>query len=421
MGYIASSAFTRDRPPSVVSPVAPPKRYSLASPASSPRLPLARDRSASEDTASSMTTITMASSSARLSGSTYASLVSSLCSGGKDGLRNSHGSLEGSEVVGLDRSCSSRGSTPLPAVSEVDGAERAIMFSPAGEEPLLRSPSTFSLSRLSTAAERSFIDLSGVSQSSVACSPFTSQTAAGRESPKPTKRASTRRTKYDEHWTGGLASDSEAEESDFDRPSLDVAAAVNASEPLKDVAPKIVLPVSSSIASATPSPKLRFDERRLSRRRSPPSAGAVVWPPPQETKTISLAPKLSYDSDSDSLTGQSGRDSEMDDEMASYNSPFRSFSERRRRRNFEARDPQARVEEADSGPKSFLEMVLNEEPPARPPTGAFDTRRRAPDTAAPGKMRNSLRPAKDLTKKLFNALVKSPKMSSAATGSRRPS
>ncbi|EGU12411.1 Proteophosphoglycan ppg4 [Rhodotorula toruloides ATCC 204091] len=523
MGYIDSSSSLNSRPTSIVSPVLPPKRDSVASSVSSPRLPLSRNRSASEDTTSSQTTRTTASSRARLSGSTDESPVSSVWSDEKDGLRiDSHGSPIGNSGVEFDRTWSRRGSAPLPAVSETDGPETAKPTSPEREKPLPSSPRMVPLPRPVTAQEASTIGLSTVSEapvvSIIASSPSTIRSPASPRpsgfSPRETYQTSTKRTKYDEHWTGGFASDSAAEESDFGRPSLDVAAAHAASGYLTGVSsrsdspaspvlgssdgekrhsmatrrkPIVIrsgaarssaafarrsqrlsqldpaaadgshrlsrvvrrlsgvgkddspsLPSKSQLAGPLPattrrqsthSSKVRFDERRLSTARSPPSSAAAVWPPPEETKTISLAPTLSYNSESESSAGLSGRDSETDDDMARYRKPFGTFSSRPRR-TFEPRDPRSRIEEADFGPESFLEVLLNEEPPARPRAGSYDSRWSGYSTGAlesetkgsmpASKTFGTVKPAKGLTNKLFGALAKSPKLSSSDDRPRRP-
>ncbi|BGP30111.1 hypothetical protein JCM10296v2_001863 [Rhodotorula toruloides] len=522
MGYIDSSSSPHSRPTSVVSPVLPPKRESVASSVSSPRLPLSRHRSASEDTTSSQTTRTTASSRARLSGSTDESPVSSVWSDEKDGLRiDSHGSPIGNNGVEFDRTWSRRGSAPLPAVSETDSSEPT---KPEREKPLPSSPRMVPLPRPATAQEASTIGLSPVSQAPVVSIIVSSRStihspASPRPSgfsPRETFQTSTKRTKYDEHWTGGFASDSAAEESDFGRPSLDIAAAHAASGYLTGASSRSDSPASPALGasdggkrhsmatrrkpivirsgaarssaafarrsqrlsqlepaaadgshrlsrvvrrlsgvgkddpppppskspSAGPPPvaarrqsthssKVRFDERRLSTARSPPSSAAAVWPPPEETKTISLAPTLSYNSESDSSAGLSGRDSETDDDMARYRKPFGSFSSRPRR-TFEPRDPRSRIEEADFGPESFLEVLLNEEPPARPRAGSYDSRWSGSSTGAldddtkgstfpsSSKTFGTVRPAKGLTNKLFGALAKSPKLSSSEDRPRRP-
>ncbi|CDR43122.1 RHTO0S07e08548g1_1 [Rhodotorula toruloides] len=525
MGYIDSSSSLNSRPTSVVSPVLPPKRDSVASSVSSPRLPLSRNRSASEDTTSSQTTRTTASSRARLSGSTDESPVSSVWSDEKDGLRiDSDGSPLGNNGVEFDRTWSRRGSAPLPAVSETDGLETAKPTSPERDKPLPSSPRMVPvpLSRPTTAQEASTIGLSPVSQapivSIIASSPSTIRSPASRKSSGVSRRetfqASTKRTKYDEHWTGGFASDSAAEESDFGRPSLDVAAAHAASGYLTETSSRSDSPASPAFGSSdgekrhsmatrrkpivirsgaarssaafarrsqrlsqldptvgdsshrlsrvvrrlsgvgkddspplpsrlhmagapsvaahrqsTHSSKVRFDERRLSTARSPPSGAAAVWPPPEETKTISFAPTLSYNSESESSAGLSGRDSETDDEMARYRKPFRSLGSRPRRA-FEPRDPRSRFEESDFGPESFLEVLLNEEPPARPRAGSYDSRWSGYSTgmldsdtkgsSSSSKAFGTVKPAKGLANKLFGALAKSPKLSSSEDRPRRP-
>ncbi|BGP22848.1 proteophosphoglycan ppg4 [Rhodotorula toruloides] len=520
MGYVDSSASLSSRPASVASPILPLKRDSLAFPASPPRLSLSRNRSPSEDTTSSQTTRTSASSRARLSGSTDDSPVSSVWSDEKDGLRiDSHGSAFGNDGVGFDKTClSRRGSVPLPAVSETDGPETTKTLSPGREKPLPSSPRMIPLPRPATAQGASSIGLLPVSQppvvSVVASSPSTIRQSA-YSSREATQGPSIRHTKYNEHWTGGFASDSAAEESDFGRPSLDVAAAqaapgyltasssrsdspalptldidgerrhsvssrrgkpivirsgaarssaafarrsqrlsqldsagADGSHRLSRVVRRLSVisnddspPLPSKTQTAGPPPvaarrqsthssKLRFDERRISTSRLPPSSVAAVWPPPHETKTISLAPTLTYNSESESSAGLSGRESETDDDRALYRKPFGSFSSRPRRRTFEPRDPRSRIEEADFGPESFLEVLLNEEPPARPRAGSYDSRwsgysggtldSENKASTFSSKTLGTVMPSKGLTNKLFGALTKSPKLSSTEERPRRP-
>ncbi|GJN88528.1 hypothetical protein Rhopal_001494-T1 [Rhodotorula paludigena] len=132
----------------------------------------------------------------------------------------------------------------------------------------------------------------------------------------------------------------------------------------------------SSRARRASSPQIRRASSPQVRRVSsphlaqiPPVAnhswtGLAIWPPPAETKTVSLGAPLGYDSDSS--RDLSGLESETEDEGTTSGSAGRvSRSNGFRRPVFEPRNPRAAQDEADFGPESWLEVLLNEEPPPR--------------------------------------------------------
>ncbi|GAA6052780.1 hypothetical protein JCM3770_003545 [Rhodotorula araucariae] len=118
-------------------------------------------------------------------------------------------------------------------------------------------------------------------------------------------------------------------------------------------------------------------QRRMSLPRAHVSpsqtwSGFAIWPPPAETKTVTLAPPLTYVSDGESAAALSGRDSETDDDGfdrrggARYRSrTSRSSRYTVRRPAFEPRNPRAAPDDQVYGPESWLEVLLNEEPPSR--------------------------------------------------------
>ncbi|KPV75890.1 uncharacterized protein RHOBADRAFT_52905 [Rhodotorula graminis WP1] len=233
------------------------------------------------------------------------------------------------------------------------------------------------------------------------------------------------KSKYDEHWLGDAVTDSAAEESDAapcgSRSSTDSPAsleranssslkkgrpiviksvtarssAINArrSQRLSQIDPPVgeashrlsraMRRTSSTTGATTHSstprtpPSAQLDrstshQRRLSTARAPaspgqPLAGLAIWPPPVETKTVSLAPALGYASDAESAAGLSARVSETDDEA--FGARAASRSQRRtighRRPSLLPRGPRAAPEDDEFGPESWLDVLLTEEPPTR--------------------------------------------------------
>ncbi|GAA5894118.1 hypothetical protein JCM8208_002352 [Rhodotorula glutinis] len=251
--------------------------------------------------------------------------------------------------------------------------------------------------------------------------------AAGSPSTITSPHATGRpKSKYDEHWLGDAVTDSAAEESDAaplgSRSSTDSPAsierahspslkkgrpiviksvtarssAINArrSQRLSQIDPPVgdannrlsraMRRTSSTTGATTHSssprtpPSAQLDrstsqQRRLSTARAPassgqPLAGLAIWPPPVETKTVSLAPALEYASDAESAAGLSARESETDDEpfgarLASSRSQRRTSGHRRP--SLLPRGPRAAPEDDDFGPESWLDVLLTEEPPTR--------------------------------------------------------
>ncbi|GAA6027024.1 hypothetical protein JCM8097_006049 [Rhodosporidiobolus ruineniae] len=156
------------------------------------------------------------------------------------------------------------------------------------------------------------------------------------------------------------------------------------------------LSTDSKLASpeqrSPPQPRSPQPTQALSAHRSSgvPGSGLAIWPPPAETKTVSLAPPLSYVTDSEEQSSVSfgGNESATDDEDVSglrerqqrerarigsgsssprssgYSFPHHGERRSSRRAGFEPRDPRARRDEEDVG-DSFLEVLLNTEPPAQ--------------------------------------------------------
>lgn len=228
------------------------------------------------------------------------------------------------------------------------------------------------------------------------------------------------KAKYGEHWVAGTVSDSAAEESDAAPPSRvspndsPVNPSRSASPMPRKGKPIVIQSVTarSSAANARRSQRLSQIEppvgeggqrlSRVSRRLSsgpggtpPPAAsprqqpathspdhtqrrlssprahvqtsqtlsGLAIWPPPAETKTMTLARPFAYASDAESAAGLSGRESETDDEA--FGAKRSSARTGRRRPSFEPRNPRAAPEDEEYGPESWLEVLLTEEPPAR--------------------------------------------------------
>ncbi|GAA5853163.1 hypothetical protein JCM9279_000879 [Rhodotorula babjevae] len=249
--------------------------------------------------------------------------------------------------------------------------------------------------------------------------------AAGSPTTIRSPHAGRPKSKYDEHWRGDAVTDSAAEESDAaplgSRSSTDSPAsierahspslkkgrpiviksvtarssAINArrSQRLSQIDPPVgeashrlsraMRRTSSATGATTHSasprtpPSTQLDsstaqQRRLSVVRAPaspgqPLAGLAIWPPPAETKTVSLAPALGYASDAESAAGLSARESETDDEA--FGARAASRSQRRtsghRRPSLLPRGPRAAPEDDDFGPESWLDVLLTEEPPTR--------------------------------------------------------
>ncbi|BGP46046.1 hypothetical protein JCM10450v2_001886 [Rhodotorula kratochvilovae] len=128
----------------------------------------------------------------------------------------------------------------------------------------------------------------------------------------------------------------------------------------------------SARRDSQPAPQRRMSSPRAQIPSSQTwSSGLAIWPPPAETKTMTLAPPLNYASDGESAAGLSGRESETDDEgfgsaSTRYGSrPSRSSGYARERPAFQPRNPRAAPDDEDYGPESWLEVLLNEEPPPR--------------------------------------------------------
>lgn len=184
---------------------------------------------------------------------------------------------------------------------------------------------------------------------------------------------------------------------------------------------------------STPSPP-----PAVSKRNSVVPSGLAIWPPPAETKTVSLAPPLAYGTDSELGNGfESATDDE--DERAlrkrqererarigNPSSPPRSSGYSfpgTRRRVFEPRDPRARRDDPEVG-DSFLEVLLNSEPPAPPQhrrgtdgdprwsnysNSTVDTFRRGSAPSAAGSSGSTAHPKSGgFTKKLFTFGSRSP-------------
>ncbi|GAA5868461.1 hypothetical protein JCM8547_006282 [Rhodosporidiobolus lusitaniae] len=224
--------------------------------------------------------------------------------------------------------------------------------------------------------------------------------------------------------------------------------------------------------TAAPSPPAQSLPRSppreaVSKRTSIVGSGLAIWPPPAETKTVSLAPPLSYNTDSEVSSISGGLDSPTDDEDAWYRkhvererervgnssssprSSGYSYPNSRRRPGFEPRDPRAHRDEFEAG-DSFLEVLLNTEPPpsvrrasafdgdrrwSNYSNGTIDTYRKssAPSlgstTSAGSTLHPSVKTGGGFTKRIFGGLRKSPTfdnggkkpISIAPQGSRRAS
>jgi len=250
--------------------------------------------------------------------------------------------------------------------------------------------------------------------------------AAGSPTTVTAPRAQRPKSKYDEHWLGDAVTDSAADESDAapvgSRSSTDSPAsierahspslkkgrpiviksvtarssAINArrSQRLSQIDPPIgdashrlsrAMRRSSSTTGTTthsasprtpptaqPDGSTAQQQRRLSTVRAPaspgqPLAGLAIWPPPAETKTVSLAPALGYASDAESAAGLSAREDETDDEAFGSRAASRSQprTSGHRRTSLLPRGPRAAPEDDDFGPESWLDVLLTEEPPTR--------------------------------------------------------
>ncbi|GAA5841980.1 hypothetical protein JCM11251_001434 [Rhodosporidiobolus azoricus] len=131
----------------------------------------------------------------------------------------------------------------------------------------------------------------------------------------------------------------------------------------------------------------------VARQRSPPqedtpqrgsvvASGLAIWPPPAETKTVTLAPPLAYHTDSEHSSSTSQGDVTDDEDVpptateraaerertrvsnstSPRSSGFSFPNTTRRRTPFEPRDPRAKRDDFETG-DSFLEVLLNSEPP----------------------------------------------------------
>ncbi|GAA5901615.1 hypothetical protein JCM5296_003333 [Sporobolomyces johnsonii] len=136
--------------------------------------------------------------------------------------------------------------------------------------------------------------------------------------------------------------------------------------------------------SATVQPRAPPGSKRLS--------GLAIWPPPDETKSVTVAPALAYLTDAESSQQLFRPESpplddrkfrkEQERERARIafavppapSSGFAFSSAGRRKSGFEPRDPRAGREEMEFGPDSFLDVLLSTEPPPAPPKVANEQR-----------------------------------------------
>ncbi|GAA5950547.1 hypothetical protein JCM21900_001225 [Sporobolomyces salmonicolor] len=186
--------------------------------------------------------------------------------------------------------------------------------------------------------------------------------------------------------------------------------------------------------SATVQPRAPPGSKRLS--------GLAIWPPPDETRNVTVAPALAYSTGHESSQQLFEPESpppdhrkfrkEQDLERAriAFTTPpapssglaFSSAS--RRKSGFEPRDPRAGREEMEFGPDSFLDVLLSTEPPPAPPkvvneqrwssysTSTMDTYKKGSSPSlAKAQTSSTPSPSKPLTftQKLFGGLrAKSP-------------
>lgn len=159
--------------------------------------------------------------------------------------------------------------------------------------------------------------------------PIVIQPNSGRNTPSSNRAHRTRRTSR-----GRLA---QAIEGENDLPPLPTVTQANA--PVTG-ASRERSGNARSVSSA--------DVTKAIQNRGPRS---LVWPPPNETKRLSLAPPLAYDSDGDSDSREIS-DAESDEKVSLH-----------RRRAFVPRPPRTRDQvETESG--DFLDFLLNESPVA---------------------------------------------------------
>ncbi|BGP13949.1 hypothetical protein JCM10213v2_001887 [Rhodosporidiobolus nylandii] len=190
------------------------------------------------------------------------------------------------------------------------------------------------------------------------------------------------------------------------------------------------------------------------------ATGLAIWPPPDaaETKHVSLAPPLIYTTDSELSSASVEPLSPTDDEADHFETQQQrerarigypaspphpsgySFPSNRRRLTFEPRDPRARHGEEEELGDSFLDVLLNMEPPAPAPRRfeEQEDRRWSSYTASTVKAkRGSMQSLASMTsgitakssgtagggftKKLFGGLGKmSPTSSNGGTGGKKP-